>query len=207
LLPAIQRLPGKIERAAVANDVASSLGVSKGLVLDQFRRQATDREQAPFRLPVAALPPNERLLLRCLLESERARNEVLPLWQERDRPATPSTQKIMDALCAIADRFEYDQLEARLDETERALLATLLFADGDNKEGEDGDAGQAELPAQALDCLRVMDDAARQAVTADLKLRIAAAEKLGDMQEALRLSSQLEYTDSGIRRRRRPIVE
>jgi DNA primase len=43
LLPAIQRLPDKIERVAVANDVAGYLGVDAGLVLENFRKAAMDR--------------------------------------------------------------------------------------------------------------------------------------------------------------------
>ncbi|MDQ6699142.1 MAG: DNA primase, partial [Acidobacteriota bacterium] len=38
LLPAIQGLPEKIEGVAVANDVASYLGISAGLVLENFRK-------------------------------------------------------------------------------------------------------------------------------------------------------------------------
>ena len=45
LLPAIQRLPDKIERVAVANDVAGYLGVDAGLVLENFRKAAMDRRE------------------------------------------------------------------------------------------------------------------------------------------------------------------
>src|SRR5712691_8420723 len=48
LLPAVQRIPDKLERAAVANDLAGYLGVDPGLVLEQFKRAATDR-RAPGR--------------------------------------------------------------------------------------------------------------------------------------------------------------
>ena len=43
LLPAIQGLNDKLERVAVANDLASYLGVASGLVLDHFRKVAADR--------------------------------------------------------------------------------------------------------------------------------------------------------------------
>ncbi len=46
LLPAVQRIPDKLERAAVANDVAGYLGVEPGLVLDQFKRASIERRSA-----------------------------------------------------------------------------------------------------------------------------------------------------------------
>src|SRR6185312_10858741 len=43
LLPAVQKISDKLERAAVASDLAGHLGVEPGLVLEQFKRAATDR--------------------------------------------------------------------------------------------------------------------------------------------------------------------
>ena len=43
LLPAVQRIPDKLERAAVASDIAGYLGVDPGLVLDEFKKAAIER--------------------------------------------------------------------------------------------------------------------------------------------------------------------
>ena len=52
LLPSVQKIPDKLGRAALVNDLAGYLGVEPGLVLDQFRRAATDRKpQAPGAPP------------------------------------------------------------------------------------------------------------------------------------------------------------
>ena len=48
LLPAVQKISDKLERAAVASDLAGYLGVEPGLMLDQFKKAATDRH-APGR--------------------------------------------------------------------------------------------------------------------------------------------------------------
>ena len=92
LLPAVQKISDKLERAAVANDLAGYLGVEPGLVLEQFKRAATDRH-APgqvtarrARRPVTALLRRrprcrcrcERILLNALLSSDRTREEILP---------------------------------------------------------------------------------------------------------------------------------
>jgi hypothetical protein len=39
LLPAIQRVSDKLERAAIAGDLAGYLGVEPGLVLDHFKKR------------------------------------------------------------------------------------------------------------------------------------------------------------------------
>jgi DNA primase len=207
LLPAIQRLPDKIERAAVANDVASQLGVDTGLVLDQFKKLATERGQAPLKAPKVDLPANERLLLRCLLESDEARREVLPLWQDREWQAAPETHRIMSALVAVGEDFQYDLIESRLGEGDRTLLASLVFADGENKHGEEHETAFEQVAAQARDCLRMMEAANVQAEVTQLKMKVAAAEREGNVMEALRLSEQLKSIESVNRRRRRPIVE
>ena len=43
LLPAVQKIADKLERAATVNDLASYLGVDPGLVLDQFKKSAADK--------------------------------------------------------------------------------------------------------------------------------------------------------------------
>ena len=85
LLPAVQKISDKLERAAVASDLAGYLGVEPGLVLEQFKRAATDRH-APGQVaarhgsspasgaasgtPRVQLPAVERILLNALLSSE-----------------------------------------------------------------------------------------------------------------------------------------
>ena len=53
LLPAVQKISDKLERAAVASDLAGYLGVEPGLVLEQFKRAATDRH-APGQVALAS---------------------------------------------------------------------------------------------------------------------------------------------------------
>ena len=45
-LPSVQKIGDKLERAAIANDLAGYLAVDAGLVLDQFKKAATDRRAA-----------------------------------------------------------------------------------------------------------------------------------------------------------------
>ena len=62
LLPAVQRIPDKLERAAVASDLAGYLGVDPGLVLDQFKRAAIERrgDANDRRGPQIQQPPAQK---------------------------------------------------------------------------------------------------------------------------------------------------
>ncbi|MGC4053999.1 MAG: toprim domain-containing protein [Paludibaculum sp.] len=46
LLPAIQKMPDKLDRLAVANDVAEYLQMEPGIVLDEFRKAAAETRQS-----------------------------------------------------------------------------------------------------------------------------------------------------------------
>ncbi|MEI9811764.1 MAG: DNA primase [Acidobacteriota bacterium] len=78
LLPAVQKIPDKLERAAVAEDLASYLGVNASMVLDQFKKAATDRKPAVPMIKRTELPAVERILLHAMMASVRVRAEILP---------------------------------------------------------------------------------------------------------------------------------
>src|SRR5579864_420736 len=73
--PAIQRIGDRLERFAVANDVAHYLGVDEKLVREHFSKGAAHQPGPPPK-PTAPLP--ERLLLNSLLASQAARTKVIP---------------------------------------------------------------------------------------------------------------------------------
>src|SRR5262249_50744978 len=88
LMPAVQKGRDKLERAAVVNDLASYLGVEPGLVLDQFKRAATDRRAQPAAPAPSQpeLPALEGMLLGAVFSNPAAATEVLarltPAMQE-----------------------------------------------------------------------------------------------------------------------------
>ncbi len=101
LLPAIQRLPEKIERVAVANDVAGYLGVDAGLVLENFRKAAMDRRDkrvAPVREPLRA---DEKILLNLLVSNGEARQELVPRLEQLPALEQFATRRIFKALFAL----------------------------------------------------------------------------------------------------------
>jgi DNA primase len=185
LLPAVNRLADKLERAAVANDLASYLGVEPGLVLEQFRRSALERRSAPPAAPSPALPPLERMLLQALLNSERARAEVLPALQPEmyegfvSRAIFESLQRVV----ADSPARLFGELEGRLGESDRALLHLAVSAD---------DTDEEEARRQAEDCLRRLEIALRRRHLAEAQAKVKVAEREGRMEEWRELTREVD---------------
>ncbi len=186
LLPAIQRLTDKIERSAIAGDVAGYLGVDSGLVLENFRKAATDRREKTLAAPVEPVRHDEKILLNLFLSSEEARNRLIPELRMLAAIERFGTRRIFQALFALHDahaQFGLAELDARLDEADRSRLASIVLS-GETKE-EDlsmqlGDACLEKLQRQTLDSR-----------SAALKASIRDAERAGNPAEALRIYEEL----------------
>jgi DNA primase len=194
LLPAIQRVSDKLERAAIAGDVAAHLGVEPGLVLDHFRKAAAERSERPLQQAEAPIRAVEKILLNSLLLREEIRKTIVPVLKETPQVEQFATGRIFRSLFTLYDhepRFRYPELEGRLEETDRALLASVAFAD---------ELGEEDYTLeQALACLKRLDEEGRQSQRANLRALVKEAERSGNLSEALRLTqelSKLEKTQS-----------
>ncbi len=186
--PSIQRISDRLERFAVANDVADYLGVDEKLVRDYFAKGSEERRHINQRPQV---PPYERLLLNSLLGSEAAREAVIPQLREMIVVERFVTRNVFRALFAIhmdntADStgFRFSDLEGRLSEADRDLLSTVLFADEVLEE--------EKAAEQALACLRSLKEQDPKSEVAALRARIKAAERDGNLEEAMQLAEQLD---------------
>jgi DNA primase len=185
LLPAIQRLPDKIERVAVANDVAGYLGVDAGLVLENFRKAARDRRDkkvVPVREPLRA---DEKILLNLLLSDAEARQELIPELEHLPAVEQFATRRIFKALFGLhaSGTVNYEELHARLEESDQELLASAVLRDE-----TDGAAVSLSL---GVECLRSLQRTSLKTQVAALKARVKEAERSGDLREALRLAEEL----------------
>jgi len=188
LQPAIQRIPDKLERMAIVNDLAGYLGVDATAILEQFRKGGAESGGRDGKMspdPASRVPAVEKLLLRALLDSAEARAAVLPRLERLASARQFVTWSIFEALLAAAGQepFRYSDLEARLNETDRHLLPRLLLAD--NTMGVDQSVEQALACVQRLEA-----ESARRAIAA-LKTEIRAAERAGDFESALRKADEL----------------
>jgi DNA primase len=197
ILPAIERIRDRIERAAVAKDMAGYLGVDESLVLERFRKAAANRSEPAPRSQGPSVPPMERLLLNALLKSEDAQKEILPALRENEAVKRFVTHKIFETLFALTvaqDVLTFSNLEARLADADKDLLSRLVFAD---QGSEDSLALE-----QARDCMTVLERQDKELRRSNMKSRVQAAERSGDFPEALRLSQELRDLDELLRKQR-----
>jgi DNA primase len=187
--PAIQRISDRLERFAVANDIASYLGVDEKLVRDHFSKVAAPLHKIQ-RGP--EVPSTERLLLNSLLASEAARAETIPHLQNiraLDRFVTKSVFKALFAMYSEGSPFRFADLEGRLSEADRDLLSSVIFADETLEE--------EKASEQALACLRSLQSLDPKSELAALRTQIKAAERQGNLQEAIRLTEELDRKSRG----------
>jgi DNA primase len=192
--PAIQRIADRLERFAVANDVADYLGVDEKLVRDHFSKGTAER-RVVNRGP--EVPPNERLLLNSLLASDRARAEVIPALRDMpvvDRFVTKNVLKALFSLYSDGISFRLADLEGRLGDADRDLLSVVIFADEVLEEEK-----AAEQASACLRSLRAEDPKAEIAV---LRAQIKAAERAGNFQEVMRLNALVVEFDQQRKRSR-----
>lgn len=185
LLPAIQRIGDKLERAAIANDVAGYLGVEPGLVLDQFKRSATDRKATPKQTPGVSIPALERILLTALLSSAEARAEVLPQLSAEAIAGFTAREvfESMRQLEAAGSAATVSALDARLTGQAKALLHEIAAADEMSDE--------ILALEQARSCLRRVEEAIKEKRIEELRTAIQAAEREGRWQDALDLAAEM----------------
>jgi DNA primase len=194
LLPAVQKIPDKLERAAVADDLSAYLGLERGLVLDQLKRAVTDRRAAESRASAASQTPVfERILLGALLGSDRARREILPLLTPQMIEGF-AAKEIFEALhhtAGIEGSAAFSALESRLSGASQALLHEVLAAD----EMTDEESGWH----QAESCLRRLESGMRKRELDELRARVKNAEREGRVSEALQWMAELHRLETAQR--------
>jgi|HubBroStandDraft_5_1064220.scaffolds.fasta_scaffold05252_6 DNA primase len=188
LLESVKKVGDKLERAAIASDLAGYLGVEPGLVLDQFKRAAAER-RAPTAVAVEsgpAIPALERMLVHALMSSEEARSEMLPRLAEA-ATAGFATHEIVAALRNLhtaGSPVTFSAVEGRLSPPAGDLLHQIVAAD------ETIDELQALEQARA--CLRKLESDFRKRRIDDLRAQGKAAEREGRMDEALGIIAEIE---------------
>ncbi|MBI4905598.1 MAG: DNA primase [Acidobacteria bacterium] len=190
LLPAIQRIPDKIERAGVAGDLAAYLGVERGLVLEQFKKAALDKREYRLQQPAVAVKSVERILLSAALLHPDLREELMPRLAAAPGVSEFRSYAIFQAMIALYGNlpaFAYSDLDARLDESARDLLSRLVFAD------EQHEADNLEdVRKDAMSCLQTLEKGEREARMTQLRQEIAEAQRRDDQQRVMELAAELD---------------
>ncbi len=186
LLPVLQHVSDRVERAAIAMELAESLNVAREVVHTALRRTlAPEPSQRPKDIS-SALPPNERLLLASLLTSQEARQAITQYLHRIDMLPVLEMRAVFEATMALEQdgaNFSLEALCARLDERAKKIVTELSFADWGIS--EDG------ALQQALHCLEALEKKAAHAALSTMKVRIRELEREGNLQEAKRLYDEL----------------
>jgi len=184
LLPAIQGLNDKLARAAVANDLASYLGVAPGLVLDHFRKAAADRVERSPAPKLHTSRPIDQILLPLLVTDEDSR--TLLIEHLRDLPALRqfATSPIFDTVIAMHDAGEtvnFNSLHARIPEALQETLAAIVL---------DGRVEGVVTLENGRACVEKLRRDERESRLRDLNSRIQSAEREGRVNDALSMMQQ-----------------
>jgi len=184
LLPAVQRISDPLERSAIANDVASYIGVDRGMVLDSFRKAVANRQEKALERPKTPMRHDERMLLNALLTDPDIRDEVVQALKHIEAIGRFSSRHIFQAIFALHEagsRIGFEEIHARIEEADQNLLAEAVL-------NEDAYASREEVMAAVASIQRSeAEDQRRQ-----IKLRIKDAERSGNWNEALRLTTDLQ---------------
>ena len=194
LKPEVQRVSDRLERMAIANDLAGYIGVERGMVLDSFRKAVAERQERPFERPKIEIRPDERVLLNAVLSGPEMSGEIIPELRSIDAMDRLSSRRIFHAMFALeaaGEPLTFDQVNARLEEADRNLLAEAVLR-------EDVEFSREEVLA-AVESMRRSE---AQNQRGQLKTRIKEAERGGRWEEALRLMEELNRLERAVRERR-----
>jgi DNA primase len=191
LLPKVQSITDQLERMTIANDVAGYIGVDKGMVLDHFRKAVSERSEKAIERPASPLRHDERMLLIALLTDAELRADTIGPLRSLETIETLPSRRIFQAIFAVDEsggRVGFDEINGRLEEADQNLLAQTVL-------NEDGEISAQEVAAAMESMLR----SERQHVRVRLKTRIGESERAGRLDEAMRLTVELQALERAAR--------
>jgi hypothetical protein len=177
----------------IANDVAGYLGVERGMVLDSFRNAVAERREKPLEGPRMVLRHDERMLLNALLAQPEMQSEIIADLKSIETIGSSSSRRIFQAIFALHEaggRLSFEEVHARLEESDQSLLAQAVL-------NEDALSSHEEVLA-AIRSMRLTGERQRRS---QLKARIHESERAGNWEEALRLTGELQVLERAARGR------
>ena len=199
LLPHIQRVPSRIVRDELANEISHRLGIESSVLRQELRHAATGRAAARVAAPATAqLTDAERVLIRALASRDLAhdpeshregqdpdfepgRQAHYFLTQERLHEGT-GAQTLIDALLA-AQEMGQDATSLPLEDDNRRLLASVIMDDREELTPELLESAIRSLRRRRI--LRQLDDLQHQLKDAERRNDTAMSARL--LQERVKL--------------------
>lgn len=184
LMPVLQLVHDRVERGAIANDLAEYMNVDRDTIRENLRQRSSEQVQKKRSLP-ATIPPNEKLLAVCLLSGAEARSVIKQYLLQSQVLPFLELKPLFEAFLAEedGDGFSIERVSATLDTRMQSILSELSFSDL----GMTEEAG----PQQAMHCLEELEAAALAQARTNLKRQIRELEQSGKFAEALAIAEQL----------------
>ncbi len=188
LVPVLQMVTDKIERGAIISELGEYLNMDRNLIRDSLGKTASHPEQTAKRRDIgSAIPPNEKLLITCLLMSEDARDAVKQYLRLTKITHLLEMKSFFEALLSLDEEkipFSLPIISARLDARVQHIIAELSFGHGGISEDD--------APQQAIHCLRALEATSIDSARQRLRTQIRDMEGSGNLSEALRLTTELD---------------
>ena len=209
LLPHIQRVPSRIVRDELANEISHRLGIESAVLRQELRHAATSRSAARVTTPQATrLADAERVLVRALAtrdlahaapsaregldpDFEPARQAHFFLTQERLHQGF-AAQPLIDALLTAHEQG-LDPMSLPLDDNDRRLVASVLMEDHEELTPELLENAVRSLRKRAI--LRQLDDLQHQLKDAERRKDASASARI--LQERVRLRRAMTAIGEG----------
>lgn len=191
LVPAVNRIGDRMERMVIAGDLGNYLGVDRGVVLESFKSSVAERQEKTFELPKVVLRHDERTLLNALLGDAELRAEMIDALKPLDIIAGLPSRRIFQTIFTLdgqGGRFSFDEVHARLEESDQHLLAQTILTEDSEVTRED-----------AMAAISSMQRTENQHRRNQLKMRIKEAERAGNFGEISRLAGELQALERAAR--------
>lgn len=190
LLPHIHRVPSRIVRDELANDIAQKLNIDTTVLRQEFKSAAVSRAAGGLRnQPDEDVTPAEKVLVRAAssVEGEEAelRRMALNALAEERLHAGLTTETLLEAILQNALAVERgegldDVMALPLSDRDRQRLAKILMREDEPL--------TAELLAGALNALRHRSQLSQR--EGEIKRGIVEAERRNDVAALLRLKQE-----------------
>ena len=188
LLPHINRVPNRIVRDGLVNDIAQKLAIDSALLRQELKSVASKRSAAGIRsAPDSQVTSAERVLIRAassaVHEESGLRRTALEALAVERLHAGLGTESLLEALLGCEE--DVDPMSLPLSDSDRQLLAKVVM--------EAIEPVTPELLEGSLEALRHRSQLAQR--ERDIKRGIFEAERRNDMATYVRLKQELLELD------------
>jgi len=183
--PAVHQVNDRLEKAAIAGEMAEYLNIDRDVMRQVFRQNTATHPAAKSKEFASAVPPNEKLLIACLLASADARAAIRHYLSNPELLGLLELREVFEAAVNLDDGapFSLEALAGGLEPRLQRILSEISFSDCGIRE--------EDAAEQALHCLKALETKAGSAKCEILRRQIRQLEQAGNVHEALRLADEL----------------